>query len=82
MVTSRHLETCNKYWVLFALAFSIYWIAYTLTQSGMIYYAQYILGDQGYQPSMVNVMQILSLAGMLVAFLLSKQHCPIVTILM
>ena len=59
----------NKYWVLFALSFSIYWIAYTLTQSGMIYYAQYVLGEQTYQVSMANVMQILSLGGMLVAFL-------------
>lgn len=62
----------NKYWVIVVLAFSIYWIAYTLTQSGMIYYAQYILGDQNHQVSMANIMQILSLVGMLVAFVPMK----------
>ena len=62
----------NKYWLMFVFSFAIYWIAYTLTQSGMIYYAQYILGDQGFQASMANIMQIASLVGMLVAFVPMK----------
>ncbi len=59
----------NKYWLLFVLAFSIYWIAFTMTSAGNIYYAQYIMHDQGYQPVMANVIQIVTLVGMLIAFL-------------
>ena len=59
----------NKYWLLFVLAFSIYWIAFTMTSAGNIYYAQYIMHDQGYQPVMANVIQVVTLVGMLIAFL-------------
>lgn len=40
--------------------------------SGHIYYAQYILGDQGYQPAMANIVQVVTLVAMLVAFLPMK----------
>lgn len=59
----------NKYWLMFAGAFSVYWIAYTLNSSGTIYYAQYILGNQRYQPAMANILQVVTLIGMVVAFI-------------
>lgn len=62
----------NRYWVTYALAWSIYWLGYTLMGSGHIYYAQYILGDQGYQPAMANTIQVVTLIAMLVAFIPMK----------
>lgn len=62
----------NKYWLMYVGAFSIYWVGYTLMNSGHIYYAQYILGNQGYQPVMANVIQIVTLVTMLIAFLPMK----------
>ncbi|MBP3900658.1 MAG: MFS transporter [Blautia sp.] len=58
----------NKYWLMFVGAFSIYWIGYTLMNAGHIYYAQYILGNQGYQPVIANVIQVVTLVAMLLAF--------------
>ena len=40
--------------------------------AGHIYYAQYILGDQGYQPVIANVIQVVTLVAMLVSFLPMK----------
>lgn len=62
----------NKYWLMFVGAFSIYWVGYTLMNAGHIYYAQYILGDQNYQPVMANIIQVVTLVAMLVAFLPMK----------
>lgn len=62
----------NKYWLMFAGAFAIYWVGYTLMNAGHIYYAQYVLGNQGYQPMMANVIQVVTLVAMLVAFLPMK----------
>lgn len=58
----------NKYWLMFVGAFSIYWIGFTLMNAGHLYYAQYILGNQGYQPVMANVIQVVTLVAMLLAF--------------
>lgn len=62
----------NKYWLMFVGAFSIYWVGYTLMNAGHIYYAQYILGNQGYQPVMANIIQVVTLIAMLVAFVPMK----------
>ncbi len=62
----------NKYWLMFVGAFSIYWLGYTMMGAGHIYYAQYVLGNQGYQPVMANVIQVMSLVSMLVAFIPMK----------
>lgn len=62
----------NKYWLMALGSWSIYWVAYTLTSSGTIYYAQYVMGDQGYQPMMANIMQVVTLAAMVLAFLPMK----------
>ena len=62
----------NKYWLMFVGAFSIYWIGFTLMNAGHLYYAQYILGNQGYQPVMANVIQVVTLVAMLLAFLPMK----------
>lgn len=59
----------NKYWIMLAGSFAVYWIGYTLMNSGHIYYAQYILGDQGYQPVIANVIQVVTLIAMLAAFI-------------
>lgn len=58
----------NKYWLMFVGSFSIYWIGFTLMNAGHLYYAQYILGDQNYQPVMANVIQVVTLVSMLLAF--------------
>lgn len=58
----------NKYWLMLAGSFAIYWVGYTLMNAGHIYYAQYVLGDKGYQPMMANVIQIVTLIAMLAAF--------------
>lgn len=62
----------NKYWIMFAGSFAIYWVGYTLMNAGHIYYAQYILGDQGYQPVMANIIQVVTLVAMLIAFVPMK----------
>ncbi|MBQ7372682.1 MAG: MFS transporter [Blautia sp.] len=62
----------NKYWMMFVFSFAIYWVGYTLMNAGHIYYAQYILGDQGYQPVIANVIQVVTLVAMLVSFLPMK----------
>ncbi len=62
----------NKYWVMFASSFAIYWVGFTLMNAGHIYYAQYILGDQGYQPTMANVIQVVTLVSMLLAIIPMK----------
>lgn len=59
----------NKYWIMLTGSFAVYWIGYTLMNSGHIYYAQYILGDQGYQPVIANVIQVVTLIAMLAAFI-------------
>lgn len=62
----------NKYWLMLAGSFAIYWVGYTLMNAGHIYYAQYVLGNQGYQPMMANIIQVVTLIAMLVAFLPMK----------
>ena len=62
----------NKYWLMFAGSFAIYWIGYTLMNAGHIYYAQYVLENQGYQPVIANVIQVITLVAMLVAFVPMK----------
>lgn len=62
----------NKYWVTVTLSFAIYWFGYTLMNAGHIYYAQYVLGNQGYQPVMANIIQVVTLIAMLVAFVPMK----------
>lgn len=62
----------NKYWLMFVGAFAIYWVGFTLMNAGHIYYAQYVLGNQGYQPVMANVIQVVTLVAMLLAFVPMK----------
>lgn len=62
----------NKYWLTTTLAYMIYWMGYTLMNSGHMYYAQYIMGDANYQPAMANVIQVVTLAAMLLAYLPMK----------
>lgn len=69
---SFHYLIRNKYWLMLAGSYAIYWAGYTLMNSGHIYYAQYILGDQGYQPVIANVIQIVTLLAMLAAFIPMK----------
>lgn len=67
-IESFGLLVRNKYWLMIAGAFATYWIAYTLNSSGAIYFAQYVLGSQDYQPAMANVIQVVTLVGMIGAF--------------
>ena len=62
----------NRYWLTFVLSWSVYWLGYTLMGAGHIYYAQYILGNQGYQPAMANTIQVVTLISMLLAFIPMK----------
>ena len=62
----------NKYWLMFAGSYAIYWVGYTLMNAGHIYYAQYVLGNQEYQPIMANVIQVITLIAMLAAFIPMK----------
>lgn len=71
-VESVKLLFQNKYWITVTLSFAIYWFGYTLMNAGHIYYAQYILGNQGYQPVIANIIQVVTLVAMLVAFIPMK----------
>ena len=62
----------NKYWLTTTLSYMIYWMGYTLMNSGHMYYAQYIMGDANYQPAMANIIQIVTLVAMLLAYLPMK----------
>lgn len=62
----------NRYWLTTMLSYTIYWMGYTLMNSGHMYYAQYIMGDANYQPTMANVIQIVTLAAMLLAYIPMK----------
>lgn len=62
----------NKYWLTTTLSYMIYWMGYTLMNSGHMYYAQYIMGDANYQPAMANIIQVVTLVAMLLAYLPMK----------